>query len=154
MHVDTLYRRYGAFVYSRCKRMLRDSAAAEDATQEVFVRVIRHVDTAPTDESVMPWLHRISTNYCLNALRNAGNRPEPVAELPELAGEDPEPVMADRDAAARALRLAPDKLSAPARLHWLEGCTQHEVAETLRLSRRTVVTRLAQFAATARAELI
>src|SRR5689334_1960828 len=45
-------------------------AAAEDATQETFVRVLRHADHLPPEAEALPWLSRIATNYCLNELRH------------------------------------------------------------------------------------
>ena len=42
-----LYRRHGPAVYARCRRMLGDDAAAEDATQETFLRVLGHLENAP-----------------------------------------------------------------------------------------------------------
>jgi len=39
-----LYRELGPVVYRRCLRLLGDRAAAEDATQEVFVKLLRDMD--------------------------------------------------------------------------------------------------------------
>ena len=44
-----LYRKFGAVIYSRCRRILRDPTAAEDATQEVFLRALKHLESAPSD---------------------------------------------------------------------------------------------------------
>src|SRR5258705_12700761 len=61
--VSRLYRKFGPAIYSRCRRLLKDDALAEDATQEVFVRVMRHIDSAPDDSAAPAWIYRISTNY-------------------------------------------------------------------------------------------
>ena len=42
--VTRLYRELGPVVYPRCLRLLGDRAAAEDATQEVFVKLLRDMD--------------------------------------------------------------------------------------------------------------
>src|SRR5690242_18415229 len=42
-----LYRKYGPYIYVRCARLLGDRSAAEDATQETFMRVHRHLHKAP-----------------------------------------------------------------------------------------------------------
>ena len=39
-----LYRTYGGILRGRCRRLLGDAAAAEDATHEVFLRVQRHLE--------------------------------------------------------------------------------------------------------------
>ena len=77
-----LYRKYGPAVYSRCRRILRDESLAEDATQEVFVRVLRHIDEAPDDEAALRWVYRIATNYCLDL----AGKPQ-LAELLRALGE-------------------------------------------------------------------
>lgn len=139
-----LYRRYGPTIYARCLRMLRNEAAAEDATQETFLRVLRHIEKAPGDAEALKWIYRIATNQCLNLLRDARKRPGAPDEPPP-AGNDEER-FANRDFVARMLRRAPVKLSAVAWLHHVDGLPQGEVATALGISRRTVVNRLADFA--------
>jgi RNA polymerase sigma-70 factor (ECF subfamily) len=145
-----LYRKYGPTIYARCRRLLRDEAAAEDATQEIFLRVHRHIESAPTDQAALAWIYRISTNYCLNQVRDRGRQAEPVAELPEQAGEHPEAGLLDRDMAMRLLTRAPEKLRAPALLYYVDGLEQAQIAEVLGISRRTVINRLGEFQERAR----
>lgn len=145
-----LYRRYGPTIYARCRRLLRDDVAAEDATQEVFMRVLRHLASAPDDTAALAWIYRISTNYCLNQLRDRARQAEPVEVLPEQPTEHPEPPMLDRDLAMRLLARAPEHLRAPAVLYYVDGLEQTQVAELLGISRRTVINRLAEFGERAR----
>jgi RNA polymerase sigma-70 factor (ECF subfamily) len=145
-----LYRAYGPVIYSRCLRMLRDRAAAEDATQETFMRVHRHIDKADSRQA-LGWIYRIATNYCLNEIRNRNRRPAPGDLDPdELLGTDFSVVLADRDLVARIVHRCPEKLRAVAWLHHVDGLDQSEVARVLDISRRTVVNRLAEFTHNAR----
>src|SRR4051794_38631577 len=108
-----LYRRYGPFIYARCVRLLDDRAAAEDATQETFMRVHRHLRKAPDTNEALGWIYRIATNYCLNEIRNRKLRPQPASDGPasvEPAGEHLEAVLANRDAVARLVRRSSEKL--------------------------------------------
>lgn len=149
-----LYRTYGASIYWRCVRLLGDAAAAEDATQETFMRVHRHLERTPDGEEAIRWIWRIATNYCLNELRNTRRRAEPVAELPEPAppggGHLELSALADRDLARRVIARAPEDQRAIAWLHHVDGLEQEEVARTMGVSRRTVVNKLAAFAENAR----
>ena len=146
-----LYRAHGPVIYSRCRAMLRDDAAAEDAVQEVFVRVLRHLEAVPPGREALAFLYRVSTNLCLNALRDRAARPQPAGgDLPDLPGERPSGPFADRDLVRRLLERAPEKLRAVAWLHHVDGIDQGEVARVLGISRRTVVSRLAEFAARSR----
>lgn len=146
-----LYRLYGPAIYARCRKLLTDPATAEDACQETFVRVHRHLDKAPSTDEALAWIYRIATNYCLNELRDAKHRPRPVEILPEapqsLRDEDR---VADRDLARRLIDRAPEKVRAVAWLYHVDGFDQDEVARLLGISRRTVVNRLQAFAAGAR----
>ena len=143
-----LYRAYGASIYWRCMRILGDASAAEDATQETFMRVHKNLERAPNGDEAIRWIWRIATNYCLNELRNTKRRAEPVAELPERAIELSD--LADRDLARKVIERAPEDQRAIAWLHYVDGLDQEEVAHTMGVSRRTVVNKLAAFAANAR----
>jgi len=143
--VNRLYRKFGPAIYSRCRRLLKDDALAEDATQEVFVRVMRHIESAPDDASALAWIYRISTNYCLNLIRDRGRQAEPVEDIPESPSDHPEPEMIDRELAMKLVERAPENLRAPAVLYYIDGLEQEQVAKTLGISRRTVINRLAEF---------
>ncbi len=133
-------------IYWRCLKLLRDEAAAEDATQETFVRVLRHLERAPSREDATRWIWRIATNYCLNQLRDRARAPEPRDELPDLpAGASPEEALADRDLARRIIARVDAKLRAVAWAHYVDGLEQVEAAQLLGISRRTVANRLAAF---------
>jgi RNA polymerase sigma-70 factor (ECF subfamily) len=142
-----LYRAHGGAVYARCRRILGDGPAAEDATQETFLRVHRHLAKAPDAAEALAWIYRIATNYCLNEIRNRRTRPEPVGELTERMGGELrlEQVLADRQRALLVMSQLPEKLRAVAWLHHVDGMDQGEVARVLGVSRRTVVYRLADF---------
>jgi len=152
--LTALYRQYGPFIYARCVRLLGDRAAAEDVTQETFMRVQRHLHKAPDPSEALAWVYRIATNYCLNEIRNRKLRPQAeddlAAPLTEVCGEDLEARLANRDVAAKIVRRSPEKLRAPAWLHHVDGLDQGEVARVLGISRRTVGSRLAEFADHAR----
>ena len=148
--IAQLYRRYGPNIFSRCRRLLKDDAAAEDATQEVFLRALSGIRTAASDEAALFWIYRVSTNHCLNLLRERSNRMAPEPESPEPLTEHPEGALLDRDLAIRLLTRVPDKVRAPALLYFVDGFDQQQIAEILGISRRTVTTRLADFTARSR----
>ena len=148
--VEGLYRKYGAVIYSRCRRLLRDDALAQDATQEIFVRVMKHIHAAPSNDAALSWIYRISTNYCLNLIRDRERQAQPVDELPDQGGDHPEPALLDRELALKLVSRAPEKLRMPAILYYVDGFEQRQIAEALGVSRRTVVNRLNDFLETSR----
>jgi RNA polymerase sigma-70 factor (ECF subfamily) len=148
--VGVLYARFGPTIYARCRRMLKDRAAAEDATQEVFMKVLRHIDNAPSEEAVLPWIHRITTNHCLNLLRDGKRHAECVETVPEMHADDVEDSVVTKNFAEKFLEKTPEDLKAPAVLYHVKGMEQSKVASALGVSRRTVLYRLAAFTENAR----
>jgi RNA polymerase sigma-70 factor (ECF subfamily) len=124
---------------------LKDDALAEDATQEVFVRVMAHISSAPEEKAALAWVYRISTNYCLNMIRDRNKQAEPVEELPEVPQDGHEDAFMDRDLAMQLVNRAPEALRAPAVLYYVDGLEQEQIAQTLGISRRTVINRLNDF---------
>ncbi|MFZ5446098.1 MAG: RNA polymerase sigma factor [Myxococcota bacterium] len=144
-NVEKLYAKYGPTIYARSKRLLKDATAAEDATQEIFIKILRHIDSAPSEEAVLPWIHRITTNHCLNVIRDAKRHAEPVEHVPELVDDEFEDSVVTRDFAERVLAATPEELKKPAVMYHANGVDQSKVARTLGVSRRTVLYRLAEF---------
>jgi RNA polymerase sigma-70 factor (ECF subfamily) len=66
---ERLYREHAGKVYGLCLRMTRDSALAEDCTQETFVNAWRALDRFETRSSMGTWLHRIAVNVALGKRR-------------------------------------------------------------------------------------
>jgi RNA polymerase sigma-70 factor, ECF subfamily len=74
---------YAATLYRVAYSVLRNSADAEDAVQETFLRVLRHRDMLCDVRDQRVWLVRIVWNVVLDRKRRAKTRPETddVAEL-------------------------------------------------------------------------
>lgn len=60
-------------------RMLRDSADAEDATQEAFLRVFDKIHTFHGNSSFSTWFYTILNNICLDMLRKKNRQAETVS---------------------------------------------------------------------------
>jgi RNA polymerase sigma-70 factor, ECF subfamily len=150
MHADrltALYRSYGAAIYARCRMLLADESAAEDATQETFLRVCRHLDRVPDAREGLYWVYRVATNYCLNEIRDRRGRPLPTGEAPVVAQElgSAEARLGDRDLVRRLIQHARPKVRVVAWLYHVDGFEQDEVAAIVGVSRRTVANRLTNF---------
>jgi RNA polymerase sigma-70 factor (ECF subfamily) len=146
--IGDLYLKYGHVVRARCRGLLGDASAAEDATHEVFLRVQRHIARVPEASEVLPWLRRIATNYCLNELRNRRVRARRVPEG-EGGARDPEERIAARNVAHHLLSSLPEHLRDVAWLTYVDDLEQGETAKALGVSRRTVVNRIRELRARA-----
>src|SRR5713226_9714554 len=67
---ELLLQKYRTPLVNFLYRMVRDTAAAEDLAQEVFLRVYRARKKYAPNAKFTTWLFRIATNLALNALRD------------------------------------------------------------------------------------
>jgi RNA polymerase sigma-70 factor, ECF subfamily len=148
--VQRMYRKYARTIYARCRRLLSDPQEAEDAVHEVFMRVLRHLETAPSEEEALPWIYRISSNYCLNHLRNARTRLEKMSAAPERAPDAFEDQLMAKQLARRLVANAVREHQVPVVMYHLADVDQQTIAHRLGVTRRTVINRLNAFADDAR----
>lgn len=76
-----IYDRYSRRIYNFAYRFLRNSEAAEDATQEVFVKMLKHANQFHGDAKLSTWLFSITANWCRDYLRKADNRAKEAEEV-------------------------------------------------------------------------
>ena len=62
---ELVFREYAPRIYNLARRMLGNDADAEDVTQDVFLQVIRKLDTFRGDSQLSTWLHRVTVNAAL-----------------------------------------------------------------------------------------
>lgn len=76
-----IYDRYSGRIYNFAFRFLKNAEAAEDAVQEVFVKMMRHANQFNGDAKLSTWLFSITANWCRDYLRKADNKPKEAAEV-------------------------------------------------------------------------
>ena len=148
-----LYRQFGPAIYRRCLKLLRDKEAAKDATQEVFVKLVRDIARFDDAETALPWMYRVATNHCLNFLRDRGRHGEEALGEWEVADPAAAPSYPDRHLAQAVLSHFDEGTQAVAVGVLVDGMGHEELAGALGISRKTVERRLARFLERAR-ELI
>ena len=156
--IAALYVRYGPIVSRRCRFLLRDVEAAEDATQEVFVKVMRAIEQFRGEATPLGWILKIATNHCLNviAARDAAWRERyAAAHRVERAGTEGDSAMAvERAEDVRRLLAKLDAETQQVAVHYyVDEMTQEEIGALLDRSLPTVRKRLAKFQRVAQQEL-
>ena len=58
------YRKYGTIIFSRCRRLLMDDTLAEQATQEIFIRLMRHHAAIASQGAMLEELYRLTAQHC------------------------------------------------------------------------------------------
>jgi RNA polymerase sigma-70 factor, ECF subfamily len=149
-----LYEKYGYLVHRRCLTLLGDPADADDALQEVFLRVKKYAQTK-REGPVLAWLYTIAMNCALDARkRRRRETPTEDEELVRNARTCGDAADGDRKAAWQLLLASLDSTTREIGvLHHLGGLTQEEVGARTGYSRRTVGKKLKEFEELVRARL-
>lgn len=152
-----LYDRYIDLVYSASFRVLGDAGLAEDASQDVFVRLWRRPETFIADRGrFLSWLMSVTRNRAVDELRARGRRRRreggPLGEPDEAAeplfSSDPiDPqgsaeLHEDQMAVRKALMTLPGDQRIALELAYFGGLTQQEIATQLHEPLGTVKTRI------------
>jgi RNA polymerase sigma-70 factor (ECF subfamily) len=136
--VNALYAQYAPVIFRRARALLGRDADAWDAVQEVFMRMLTSGSTFRGEARPMTWVYRITTNTCLNLLRTRRLREPLLTVVPDEPATGTDPVEA-RQHLQRWLAHLDERELSIASLLYLDGLTQQEVADTLGLSRKTIV---------------
>ncbi len=147
--LDVLLRRHQELVWRVCRKLCANDADALDATQEALVSVARRIDRFDGRSAFTTWLYRVATNAALDELRRRRRRPEPVEELPVLAGGsgsalDHSGALADRMALDAAMATLTPEFRAPIVLRDVAGLDYAAIADALDIPPGTVRSRIAR----------
>ena len=136
--LQVLYEMHRTKAYHLSWRMLGSSEDAEDALQEVFLKVFDRIKNYRGDSAFSTWLYRMTTNHCLDLLR----RRKIVAFL----GFENAPEVADKKDSAKAIDLGlspsvervlaklPEKQKACLLLREMDELSYEDIAVALQLS--------------------
>ncbi len=145
---ELLLRKYRTPLVNFLYRMVRDTAAAEDLAQEVFLRVYRAREDYAPSAKFTTWMFRIATNLALNSLRdNRHHRADiSIDQTVEMGDEEQQPMdVADRTLSieqvlvarsraqiiVRAIHGLPEKQRAAVLLHKYQELDYDEIAKIL-----------------------
>ncbi|HET6386956.1 MAG TPA: sigma-70 family RNA polymerase sigma factor [Armatimonadota bacterium] len=134
-----LFERHRDRVYRLAWRLTSSPDDADDAAQEVFIRVFEAIGSYQAHSAFSTWIYRLTINVCINLRRSA----HPCESLPEaddaLISDEPGPAELYesselREAVKTAAADLPDSLRIAFTLVSLESLTYEEAAETLEIS--------------------
>jgi RNA polymerase sigma factor (sigma-70 family) len=144
-----IFDRYSARIYNFAYRFLKNSEAAEDATQEVFVKMLKYANQFHGDAKLSTWLFSITANLCRDYLRKADNRikesEETLLTLAAPAELRPDRELERRETEGRVQRalqvLTPEQREAIL-LSRYQGLSYAEIAQISGCSEGAVKTRV------------
>jgi RNA polymerase sigma-70 factor (ECF subfamily) len=142
---------YQTPVYNLAYRMLGNSAEAEDAAQEAFLRAYTHLRSYDPNRPFRSWLLSIASHYCIDRLRRRRITWLPledeIADPYQMTNNNPNPetVTSHREQEEQIQKMlgalsSTDRVAITLR-YWYD-CSYEEIAEMLNLTVSAVKSRL------------
>lgn len=143
-----LYRRHTPLVFRLARRLLagepRSALAAEDATQECWLRAVRSLDGFAWRSALSTWLAGIVIRVCAEARRTPATVHGIDEQLETLLPPALDAAVFDRADIERLLAALAPGYRAAVILHDIEGFTHEEIAAALGVSPGTAKSQLAR----------
>ncbi len=131
---EALYREQVGRIYALCLRMTGNRAAAEELTQQAFVRAWEKLGSFRGESAFSSWLHRLAVNQVLSDKRSQGRRllrivpVEDPAALAQGGTRSSAGTVLDLE---QAIALLPPRARTVFVLHDVQGYSHPEVAEAM-----------------------
>ena len=140
--VIDVYTTYGALMRRRCCCVLRDSALADDAVQNVFINLIRYGGSFRDANAPLRWLYTACDRACWAVIdtRKRRKRREDAYRAPTASPATAQ--LEDRDDVLRVLSQLDPKVRQIAVMAFVDGYSHREIGEALGWSRQTVHTKV------------
>jgi RNA polymerase sigma-70 factor (ECF subfamily) len=149
---ERLVEKYQKKIYYLALRMTRSHEAADDLAQESFIKAFYSLKSFKEGYSFCAWVYKICMNLTINYLKrqkftiSESQLPQGSLELVEDTGKADASEQLVRDELARKIENEIDHLPAEFRavfiLKTYEELSYEEIANTLKISKGTVMSRL------------
>lgn len=148
-----IYESHSKMVYNLCLNYLQNEGDAEDATQEVFVKIHQQQSKFKGKSNLKTWIYRITINYCLDFLRAQKRQkrfgfiysifnPEFDTQKTALTNfNHPGVQLEDKEAITKLFKhihALPEKQKTVLLLKSIEGLSQKQIADITQLSIKAV----------------
>ncbi|MGI9013594.1 MAG: sigma-70 family RNA polymerase sigma factor [Phycisphaerales bacterium] len=150
--IAELYERFGSLVFKSAKQVLSSTAEAEDAVQEVFIRLWQSAHRYdPERARLVTWVMLITRRHLIDRLRRRAARPSSAALDATQGGPDdhparPQTIPSDEGSSELRRRLAelPDMQREVIERAYFQGFTLREVSEQLNTPLGTIKSALSR----------
>ncbi len=68
-YFDILYNRYSSKIFGKCLTLLKDEYKAQDATQEIMMKILLNLTKFSGNSKFSTWVYSITYNFCIDYIR-------------------------------------------------------------------------------------
>jgi RNA polymerase sigma-70 factor (ECF subfamily) len=146
-YFEEMYSRYANKIFYKCYSILKDSILAEDAVQDIFMKVLLNLANYSGRSSFSTWIYSITYNYCIDQVRRFKKVNAVISdqqEINEIGYEDEDYLIKEDN--LEALRNTLDVIDEADKMILLmkyqDNLRLKEIAEVLSISESAVKMRL------------
>lgn len=148
---ETLFRRHYRQIFLFARTMLGSSEDAEEAAQDVLLKIYRAADTFKPGMPFAPWMYRIASNHCKNILRQRQAKDKHIAEVEpddDIVPNSPQTPLEIyakediREHVGQAVASLGGRYREVFYLRYMAGMSYKEIADALSLTLSAVETRV------------
>ncbi|MEY3238637.1 MAG: hypothetical protein RIR11_75 [Bacteroidota bacterium] len=147
-----IYHEHQKMVYNLCLNYLQNTQDAEEATQDIFVKIHGKISSFEEKSSLKTWIYRIAINHCLDFLQ-AQKRQKRFALFKSIFNADNKPIydppdfnhpgvqLEDREALEnlyKKINELPENQKTAVILKYLDDLPQREIAAIMDISEKAV----------------
>ena len=74
-YFNIIYKRYSGKIFGKCLSLLKSESEAEDATQDVMMKILMNMAKFSGKSRFSTWIYSITYNYCIDFLRRKKKDP-------------------------------------------------------------------------------
>lgn len=143
---NEMYNQFGKMVYNVSLNYLQNLEEAEEATQDIFVKIHRKIEGFREQSSLKTWIYRITINHCMDVIKSKKRRIRVLfsrqnKEDDRIEFNHPGVILEQKQAVSEIfnqLNQLPPKQKGALLLKVIDGLSQKEIAEVLDLSEKAV----------------
>ena len=147
-YFEQLYGKYSTKVFSKCISLLKDEGRAQDATQDIFLKIFLNLSKFGGKSKFSTWIYSITYNYCIDLIRKkkkSGNIfSDEIERAPDLAEEVPDSALLEME--VKKLKIVLDLIpvgdKAVLLMKYQDDMSIREISDTLNKSESAIKMKL------------
>lgn len=136
-YFEILYSRYSSKIFGKCLTILREEALAQDATQEVMMKILLNLSKFGGKSKFSTWVYSITYNFCIDYTRkrkkDKSSYYEDVSEFGDVVEDidDKELLETRIDRMKEIMDRIPSDDKSILMMKYLDGMSIREIGETI-----------------------